>query len=198
MTCLPLRQPAAAARPASTTSRPGLRTGGALLLAAALLAPALPVQAGKPHQHGVVRLDVAVDGNTLTLQMEAPLDSLLGFERRPRTEAERKAADEVLRRVNDPASLLQPTAAAACAPGASKVNAEVLAPAAAGEKARQHAELEVSWSFSCKAVDKLDAVEVGLFDAFKRIERIEVQVAGAKGQAKHTLTRTKKRLPLPR
>lgn len=170
----------------------------ATLLVLAAGAIAAPVLAGKPHQHGVVRMDVAVEGNTLTLQIEAPLDSLLGFERRPRTDAERKLAEEVLKKLNEPASLFTPTAAAGCKAGATQADAAVLAPAATGEKPRQHAELDVSWSFTCADAGKLDAVEVGLFGAFRRIERIEVQVAGSKGQSKQTLTRNKKRLALPR
>jgi Protein of unknown function (DUF2796) len=180
--------------------RTSLRATALACAAAAIVAlvQAQPAAAAKPHQHGVVKLDAALDGNTLTLQMEAPLDSLLGFERRPRTEAERKAADAVLARVKDPASLLKPAAAAACSAGATQLNAEVLAPAAAGDKGRDHAELEVSWTFTCGDAARLDAVEVGLFDAFRRIERIEVQVAGPKGQSRQTLTRTKRRLLLPR
>jgi hypothetical protein len=39
------------------------------------------------HVHGLIRMDLAIDAKTLTMQIEAPLDSLLGFEHRPRTEA---------------------------------------------------------------------------------------------------------------
>ena len=48
--------------------------------------------AGKAHQHGVARLDLAVDGGTVTIAVEMPLDALVGFERSPRTGAERQAA----------------------------------------------------------------------------------------------------------
>jgi hypothetical protein len=40
--------------------------------------------AGKAHEHGALKLDVAIEGNKLTIAMEAPLDNLLGFERAPR------------------------------------------------------------------------------------------------------------------
>ena len=62
------------------------------LLAAGLAATALPAWAAKAHQHGVARLDVAVEATRVTLYLDTPLDNLLGFERAPRTDAERKAA----------------------------------------------------------------------------------------------------------
>ena len=58
--------------------------------------------AGKAHEHGALKLDIAVEGTTLSIGMEAPLDNLLGFERAPRTDAERKAAADVLTRLRSP------------------------------------------------------------------------------------------------
>ncbi|MCB1546297.1 MAG: DUF2796 domain-containing protein [Hyphomicrobiaceae bacterium] len=57
--------------------------------------------AGKAHQHGVARLDLAVDGGTVTIAVEMPLDALVGFERSPRTGAERQAAAAALARQGD-------------------------------------------------------------------------------------------------
>ena len=39
------------------------------------------------HEHGALKLDVAIDGQLLLISMEAPLDNLLGFERAPRSVA---------------------------------------------------------------------------------------------------------------
>jgi hypothetical protein len=83
-----------------------------LVLAALWLAP---VQAAPhAHQHGVAKLAVAVDGNTLTIDLDAPLDGFLGFERAPRNDAERKAAADLLARLRDAAGLFKPDAAAGC------------------------------------------------------------------------------------
>ncbi len=107
-----------------------------------LNALAVLAMAGSPlaragvHEHGVVKLDVAVDGNLLTLQLEAPLDSLLGFEHQPRTEAQRQAADAVLKRFNDGASLFQPSAAALCTLSKSTIDAQALQPRSRGQARR--------------------------------------------------------------
>lgn len=159
-----------------------------------LNALALMAMAGVPqvragvHEHGVVKLDVAVEGKLLTLQLEAPLDSLLGFEHRPRTEAQRQAAQAVLARLNEAATLFKPSEAALCTLRKTSIEAEVLQPKPAA-KPSEHADLDASFEFDCAQPDKLVAVEVALFGAFKRIQRINVQVVGPKGQSQRVLKR---------
>jgi hypothetical protein len=137
------------------------------------------------HEHGVVRLSIAVEGDRLTIGLDAPLDSLLGFERAPRSDAEKKAASEVLGKLSEPAGLFKPTAEAGCKPMDSAVDAPVLQ---SGTSARGgHADLQGSYVFQCTAPDRLKALQVDLFDAFKRIRRIDVQVAGPRGQSRSVL-----------
>lgn len=160
-----------------------------LILSAALALPAAAQQAA--HVHGLVALDVAVEGSLLTVQLEAPLDSVLGFEHRPRTAAQRQAAEDLLKRIKDDGTLIRPAAAAQCSLTKTTVeSARLQSPApAVGTKDSEHADLDVSFEFNCKQPALLSSIEVGLFDAFKRIQKIEVQVAGAKTQGKQTLKR---------
>ena len=153
------------------------------------------------HVHGLMRMDIAVEKSTLTLQLDAPLDSLLGFERAPRTAAERQTADALLTRMNaDAAALFKPSAAAGCALTQAHVESAALqatapaSPATGGE----HADLDASYEFRCAHPDQLNALEIGLFDAFPRLQKIEVQVAGTKLQSKQTLQRPNKQVTLRR
>jgi Protein of unknown function (DUF2796) len=145
--------------------------------------------AGGAHEHGAVKLDVAVDGGTLAIELEVPLDNLLGFERAPRTEAERKAATEVLARLRNPGTLFTADAAAQCTPLEAEVHAPVLEPGAAAAGPDEHADLEASYAFKCAQPQHLRTLDVGLFEAYRRIRRIDVQVAGPQGQSKLTLKR---------
>ena len=157
--------------------------------------------AGKAHEHGVLKLDVAIEGNKLTIAMEAPLDNLLGFERAPRTDAERKAASDVLARLRSPnqgTPLFAADAAAQCTLGKAEVQAPVLEPGAKSAPKDEHADLDASYEFTCLKPDALRTLDVGLFDGYKRIQRIEVQVAGPKGQAKVTLKRPVRKIQLVR
>lgn len=157
--------------------------------------------AGKAHQHGVLKLDVAIEGNRLMIEMEAPLDNLLGFERAPRTEAERKAAAELLARLRstDEAGLLFVTdPAAQCSLRKTEVKAPVLEPGARSAAEDGHADLDASYEFSCANPGELRSLDVGLFEAYKRIQRIDVQVAGPTGQSKVALKRPARKVQLVR
>jgi len=191
------------------------RTSLSFLVACMALA-ASAAHAGKAHEHGVVRLDVSVEGSRLTIDMVAALDNWLGFERAPRTDAERKAAAEVLARLRNPQQgtpLFVPDAAAQCQLVKAEVSAPVLepeakpaaksatapaSPPAAHKSGGEHADLEASYTFQCAQPTQLRTLELGLFDAYKRIQRIHVQVAGPKGQSKVTLRRPARSITLVR
>ena len=68
--------------------------------AAALLAaaPFLPAEAQQQHAHvhGQIKLDVAVDGPTVVIDMASPLDNIVGFERAPKTDAEKKSVEDAV------------------------------------------------------------------------------------------------------
>ena len=161
--------------------------------------------AGKAHEHGALKLDVAIDGNQLTIEMQAPLDNLLGFERAPRTDAERKAADEVLARLRSPdkgAALFAADAGALCTLSKAEVRAPVLEPVAnpatRASGKDEHADLDARYEFNCAKPDELRSLDIGLFGAFKRIQRIDVQVVGPKGQVKVTMKRPAHKVRLVR
>lgn len=169
------------------------------ICALALPVPLLAKQSA--HVHGQVKLNVALEGKTLSLQLEAPLDSLLGFEHRPRTAAQRAAADSLLKRMNDGAALFRPDATALCSAIKTSVESPTLtapAPSEAAPSGKEptHADLDLSIEFNCEKPDQLGGIDVLLFEAFKNIQRVDVQVAGAKGQAKQSLKRPDKRLKL--
>ena len=168
------------------------------LLVPPLLALAGAAVAAPPaHEHGVARLDLAIDGATLSITIDAPLDGFTGFERAPRTDAERQLAAEVLAKLKDAAALFKPDAAAGCTPTEASVTAPVLMPGATPAKS-EHADLEASYTFNCRNPQALRTLDLALFDAFRRLQRIEVQVAGARGQSKATLRRPARTVTLAR
>lgn len=179
-----------------------MKSASFIAVCAALL-PIAAVAQNKAHVHGFVTLNIAAQGSQLNVQLEAPLDSLLGFEHRPRTDAQRKAAEAALAVVSRPQDWLRPDAAAQCKLIRTDVQAEALQPAArSGAKTDpnrdEHADLDASIDFSCAAPGQLKALDLGLFDAFPRINRIDVQVAGAGGQIKQTLRRPARTVRLAR
>lgn len=155
------------------------------LAAAALLALGSAAQ-GQAHVHGQARLEIVIDGPVLAIALEAPLDGIVGFEHAPRSPAQKLAAEQALAALKNPARLFTLPADAQCRPEATEVEAAVLQ----GQAARDgHGDLDARWTFRCAAPARLLALQQGLFDAFPRLQRLDVQVAGPKGQAQATLRR---------
>lgn len=169
------------------------------LAAIGVLLPAL-AWAAKPHEHGAAKLDITVEPGKITLQLESPLDSLLGFERAPRNDAERKSADDMVRKLKAADMLFKIDAAAQCTPGAVVLNSAALKLGQADPRPAddEHADLDASFEFNCQDGAKAGFVDVTLFDTFKRMKRIEVQVAAPKGQFKRTLSAPARRVALVR
>src|SRR5688500_6802941 len=83
------------------------------------------VAAGQTHDHGMARLDVAVEPTRVVFDLDTPLDNIVGFERAPRTDAERERAKAALARLQKPGELFRIDGAAGC----TLLKAEVSAPA---------------------------------------------------------------------
>jgi len=171
-----------------------------LLTICLLAAPA--AYAGKAHTHGVAQLKLSVEAAQLNLAFELPLDTLVGFERAPRTPAETEAARVALARLREATALVKPDAAAKCRLLGSQVQAQVLegtAKPGTGRPAEpQHADASVSLTFECEQIAQLGSVELALFDSFRRLERVEAEMVTPKGQGKATVRRAAKNLRLPR
>lgn len=165
--------------------------GLALLLAAALATAAPPRQLGK-HEHGAGTLNVAVDGPTLTLELDGPADNLLGFEHPPGNAAEQAAYDRVVGLLRDGRNLFQPAPAARCQP----VSAEPELPDWKAAGGAGHADLGGSYEFRCANPAALAEVEIKAFHLFPGLHTLAASVVGPDGQTAATLTPAKPRLTL--
>jgi hypothetical protein len=154
--------------------------------------------AAAPHEHGAVKLDVAVEAGRVLIELQTPLDNLLGFERAPRTDAEKAKADAAVARLRDGAALFRIDGKAGCLLAKVDLRSAALGLGGATAAAGDHADLDGSYEFKCSAGAKAGFVEVGLFEAFAGMKRIDLQVATPKGQLKATLRRPASRVQLAR
>jgi len=175
-----------------------------LLWASLVLLPATVLAAGKAHQHGVLELDIAVEARRLSLQVASPLDNLVGFERAPRNDAERKRVDAALAKLKGGQAIFAIDPAAGCKLAKVDLSSSVLKLGAAdsgskgGTADSEHADIDAAFEFDCEDAARAAFVDVLLFEAFPGMKQINVQVAAGSGQLKRTLKRPARRVLLTR
>lgn len=145
---------------------------------------------GHAHVHGQARLDITLDGTRLVIEAELPMDTLTGFERAPRNDDERERLRSALGALRSP-GLFRPTGDADCKPVA-----QTFAWPGAGETALPaddaHSDLLLTHTFECARPARLSSIDVGLFDAFSRLRRIEARIVGPSGAQARTLQRSRR------
>ena len=167
-----------------------------LALALLLAAPLGVLAQGHAHVHGLAKLDIAVDAKTIVLHLETPLDNLVGFERAPRTDSERRRADEAVARLRAGDTMFKFDPAAGCKLASVELNSAALQLGKAESAPKDgHAELEADWQFTCSDATRAAYVEVGLF-AFNQLKRVQLQLALPKAQLQRELKRPATRIVL--
>ena len=162
--------------------------------AAALLAaaPFLPAEAQQQHAHvhGQIKLDVAVDGPTVVIDMASPLDNIVGFERAPKTDAEKKTVDDAVAqlRAADKLFIIDPAANCKLGPVDLRSAALGLGKPDANEP-EGHADLDATFSFNCTNAAAARFIDLNLFSVFKGLRLVDSQIASAQGQFKRQLKR---------
>ena len=152
-----------------------------LALAAALAAPG-----AWAHTHGEAQIDVVLEDTQLSLYLHSPLEVFLGFERAPRTAAEKNAVQQLKERLPQGEALFTPNAEAGC----RFLGMEVDAPILDGQPVQNgHAELSARYRWQCAQPEHLKSVGTTLFADYKRLHKIKAVFAGPRGQHGATLGR---------
>lgn len=156
------------------------------------------------HVHGLIELGVAIDGTNVVVDIDSPMDSLLGFEHTPRTTQQKQAASQWAQRLKAPQEILRFNPEAGC----TVREADLLAPilglgsTSSAQQAKQvatgHAELEGSWTFECTSPQALKQLDIGFFRLSPHAKQIRVQWANGNKQGKATLKRPQSTLDLSR
>ncbi|AVZ78116.1 DUF2796 domain-containing protein [Zoogloeaceae bacteirum Par-f-2] len=155
------------------------------------------------HEHGVARLQVAIDGGRLVVALQSPLDNLVGFEHKPRTAAQRSAWAEAEGRLRDFGALFVLPPAAGC----TLTNVDLELPWEAGARPdydhdhdhdhdAAHGEVHVQYALDCAQPQALTGLTVKLAERFPRTARIRAEAVTPRGQNAQTLTRDKNTLAL--
>lgn len=150
------------------------------------------------HEHGRASVDIAIERGEVTLALDTPLDNLLGFERAPRTPAERQAADAAVAKLRAADGWVRIDPRAGCRLGDVVLQSAALGLGGDTRQPGEHAEIEATVTYRCTDAAKATYIDLALADAFKRMRTVTVQVVGPQGQFKHTLSGKAQRVSLAR
>jgi len=162
------------------------------------LTAAAPIAAkaqARAHVHGQLKLDIAIDGPTVVIEMESPLDNFVGYEHAPKSESEKKMADDAVAQLRAADQLFKIDPAANCKLGPVALRSAALGLGKAETGASEgHADLDGTFAFNCTKATEAKFIELGLFGAFKGLRQVDAQIVSPDGQFKRTLKRPATRL----
>jgi hypothetical protein len=135
---------------------------------------------------------VSLDGQTLQITFDGPADNIVGFERAPKTEAQKNTVAKAEQQLKNPARLFVIPAEARCEPQPARVELKLPPPGSREE----HSEAEAEWRWRCDKPDALTQIEVTLFKLFPRLKTLRAEVVTARGQRTATLKASAARLKI--
>ncbi|MGE8148666.1 DUF2796 domain-containing protein [Pseudomonas frederiksbergensis] len=173
-----------------------------LALPFALLPLAVAYAANEPehgslgaHEHGVGRLNAALDGQTLELELESPAMNLVGFEHVATTDADKAKVAAAKAKLENPLALFNLPKAAGCKVATQELESPLFgdkpdadhdhdeADKDGHEHHHDHSEIHAHYQFSCSAPGALKTLDLTtIFNTFPATQKIQVQLISPSGQ----------------
>ena len=173
-------------------------------LIAATFALSLPVIADEhrelgPHEHGVGRLNIAVEGKRVSMELEVPGADIVGFEHEASTKEQKAAVSKATTTLKNALKVFELPAEAKC----KLAQAEVAFGAEdhdhdAGhdsvkhegtEEEGHHSEFHATYAIDCAAPEKLTGIRFRYFELFAGARKLGINLVTDKGQSHHEVTR---------
>ncbi|KRA85482.1 zinc-binding protein [Pseudomonas sp. Root68] len=149
------------------------------------------------HEHGVGRLNAALDGKTLELELESPAMNLVGFEHVATSDADKAKVAATRAQLEQPLALFNLPKAAGCVvenqelesplfgdkPEADDDHDEDAKDEDGHEHHHDHSEIHARYQFTCATPDALKTLDLAnIFTRFPATRKIQVQLIGPSGQ----------------
>lgn len=149
------------------------------------------------HEHGVARLNAALDGQTLELELESPAMNLVGFEHAASTDAEKAKVAAVRAQLEKPLALFNLPPAAGCVVAQQELESPLFGDkpedhdedhdeakdANGHEHHHEHSEIHAHYQFTCATPGALKSLDLaGVFKTFPATQKIQVQIISPSGQ----------------
>ncbi|MFD2249418.1 hypothetical protein FHS82_003570 [Pseudochelatococcus lubricantis] len=168
------------------------------LLATAAVSPALAQEHRElgAHEHGVGRLEIAVEGSRIAIGLEAPGADIVGFEHAASSAGDRAALDQAIAVLEKPLELFVLPGGAQCVvteAAARLVDEEEHEHEAHDDKAHegekhadhgheaQHTEFRANYVLTCASPAALTGIEFAYFKLFPNARELEIRLISEKG-----------------
>ncbi len=196
------------------STRPGAIVQGAFFGAAILAFAANGFAEEGPHEHGVARLNLAIEGRALEIELIAPGADIVGFEHAPTTPDQKAAVKDAVARLKAGADLFAPPKDARCALEKAKVESSLIEDDEDHDHEHEHekkehekhddhhghddeeahAEFRAHYHFECAEPAALIHLETRFFKTFPAAREIEARWITPKGQGAAELTASNPRM----
>jgi hypothetical protein len=145
------------------------------------------------HEHGVGRLNAALDGKTLALELQSPAMNLVGFEHAATSDADKAKVAAARALLEQPLALFNLPKAAGCVVENQELESPLFADTpdadddhdkdAKDEHHHDHSEIHAHYQFTCATPDALKTLDLAnIFNSFPATQKIQVQLIGPSGQ----------------
>jgi len=144
------------------------------------------------HQHGHGTLNLAVEGRTLQVELDAPGADIVGFEHPAASDADKAKVAAARKKLADPSQVFAVPAQAGCRLASARVVLEGEEDSADhGKKSEKraghggeaiHSEFRVAYTFDCAGVAAITRLTFSYFRNFPNAEELEVTLITDKGQ----------------
>ncbi|MCP2019106.1 DUF2796 domain-containing protein [Pseudomonas laurylsulfatiphila] len=145
------------------------------------------------HEHGVGRLNAALDGKTLALELQSPAMNLVGFEHVATSDADKAKIVAARALLEQPLALFNLPKAAGCVVENQELESPLFGDTpdadddhdedAKDEHHHDHSEIHAHYQFTCATPDALKTLDLAnMFNAFPATQKIQVQLIGPSGQ----------------
>lgn len=158
------------------------------------------------HVHGLAKLTLVAEADSITMQFESPAMNIVGFEHAPKTKAQLKAVEHALKKLNKPEALFS-FKGGQCSFAGADVDSPFETHTAHkhhehtehhGEhESSEHREFVAEYQASCKKIAELKTIDFSLLKEFKGIETLELQYIISGQQGALNLTGSSSMLTLP-
>jgi hypothetical protein len=145
------------------------------------------------HEHGVGRLNAALDGQTLELELESPAMNLVGFEHAATSDADKAKVAAVRAQLEKPLALFNLPKAAGCVVASQELESPLFGGKpdadddhdedAKDEHHHDHSEIHAHYHFTCATPGALKTLDLAnIFITFPATQKIQLQLIGPSGQ----------------